>query len=288
MELEVHLGDKITIFCPPDRFDTLIYLVSHALCDSLSSFSVSPSYLQSSPIPLSHTLHFPSLTAFHHILPFTSPLSYPFHHILPFISPLSSSLYSSLSFIQPTEEQLTQCNASAVPVDYRSTGLPTHIDAGSCSGGVFPSFDIDILSTSEFLATSVPFKDGGKYYFTSMSNFIKQVILHNVFPSLPPSSLSIHPSYTHPHPLSSSLPPVLLPSLPPPLPSPSLPPSRPTPFPPLPPSPTSPTRLHRWNSEQLCSGAHIWWRLPQGSLTHILRDWYVAQRRGGMGLGMGV
>jgi hypothetical protein len=95
VELDVNLGDTVTVFCPSDRYDNILYL--------------------------------------------------------------------------RTVQQLRDCNASAVPPDFPSN-LPSYLSVGSCAGSTVASFNIDIRRTSGFLASSVPFQNGGTYHFTSFTD----------------------------------------------------------------------------------------------------------------------
>jgi hypothetical protein len=96
VSLDVHLGDKVTVICPPDRYDNILYL--------------------------------------------------------------------------RTIEQLIHCNASALPPSFTATDLDPYIDVGGCSGSSGPSFDIDVKRTPAFLETTVPFRKGGTFYFTSFTD----------------------------------------------------------------------------------------------------------------------
>jgi hypothetical protein len=94
--LDVHLGDKVTVICPLDRYDNILYL--------------------------------------------------------------------------RTRDQLIHCNASALPASYTAADLDPYIDVGGCSGSSGPSFDIDIKRTPAFLETTVPFRKGDTFYFTSFTD----------------------------------------------------------------------------------------------------------------------
>ncbi|CAI8009346.1 hypothetical protein GBAR_LOCUS6298 [Geodia barretti] len=57
----------------------------------------------------------------------------------------------------------------SLPASRPQTSTPTLMSAG-CSGSSGPSFDIDVKRTPAFLETTIPFRKGGTFYFTSFTD----------------------------------------------------------------------------------------------------------------------